>query len=68
MQDALIRRDTRPAAQVEADKLKADKLKPAARRMGYDVVVRGSRRRYGNRYYTDPPYGVFLEPLDPPAT
>jgi hypothetical protein len=63
MQDALIRRDTRPAAQVEADK-----LKPAARRMGYDVVVRGSRRRYGNRYYTDPPYGVFLEPLDPPAT
>jgi hypothetical protein len=31
--------------------------------MGYDVVVRGSQRRYGNRVYTDPPYGVFLEPL-----
>lgn len=60
MQDALIWRDTRPDAEAEADK-----LRPAARRMGYDVVVRGSRRRYGNHVYTDPPYGVFLEPLDP---
>jgi hypothetical protein len=56
--DAVLWRDTRADAYHEADK-----LRPAARRMGYDVVVRGSQRRYGNRVYTDPPYGVFLEPL-----
>ncbi|MDX3260778.1 hypothetical protein PV336_16275 [Streptomyces sp. MI02-2A] len=59
MSDALLWRDTKS----EADR-EADKLRPAARRRGFDVVVRGSRRRYGNRVYTDPPYGVFLEPIN----
>ncbi len=59
MQDALLWRDTK----AEAD-LEADKLRPAARRKGYDVVVRGRQRWYGSHVYTDPPYGVFLEPLN----
>jgi TolB-like protein len=58
LSDAVLWRDTKPEAEDEADKLRA-----AARRLGYQVVVRGSQRRYGTRVYTDPPYGVFLEPL-----
>jgi hypothetical protein len=58
--DALLWRGTRPDAQLEADK-----LKPSARRMGYNVVVRGTLRRHGNYTYEERPYGVFLEPRDP---
>uniref|UniRef100_A0AAU3I6E8 Resolvase/invertase-type recombinase catalytic domain-containing protein n=1 Tax=Streptomyces sp. NBC_01393 TaxID=2903851 RepID=A0AAU3I6E8_9ACTN len=57
--DAMLWRDTRP----EADK-EAEKLTPAAHRMGYQVVVRPTRRRHGNRVYSEPPYGLFLEPRD----
>lgn len=53
----MLWRGTRPAAQTEADK-----LTPAARRMGYDVVVHGTLRRYGTYTYEERPYGVFLEP------
>lgn len=59
--DPLIRRSTRAEAEAEAEKLKA-----AARRMGYGLEVHGQRRRYGNRWYTDPPYGVYLVPLRKP--
>jgi hypothetical protein len=58
--DALLWRGTRSDAQLEADK-----LKPSARRRGYDVVVRGTLRRHGNYTYEERPYGVFLEPRDP---
>lgn len=53
----MLWRGTRPEVEVEADK-----LTPAARRMGYDVVVRGTLRRYGTHTYEERPYGVFLEP------
>jgi hypothetical protein len=56
--DALLWRPTRPEAQLEADKLTA-----AARRMGYQVVVRPTRRRYGKQVLSEPPFGLFLEPL-----
>jgi hypothetical protein len=55
--DALMYRGTRPAADREATKLKA-----AAHRMGYEVVVRPTQRRYGTRVYSEPPFGLFLEP------
>ncbi|MFE9525156.1 hypothetical protein [Streptomyces sp. NPDC006631] len=57
LRDAMLWRGTRPAAQTEADK-----LAPAAHRMGYDVVVHGTIRRYGTYTYEERPYGVFLEP------
>jgi hypothetical protein len=58
--DALMWRGTRKAASDEAKKLKA-----AARRRGYDVVVRSTVRRLGPDYsFNGPPYGVFLEPRD----
>jgi hypothetical protein len=57
LRDALLCRGTRAAALDEAKKLTA-----AARRMGYDVVVHGTLRKYGNATYEERPYGVFLEP------
>jgi hypothetical protein len=56
--DAMLWRDTRPEANDEAAK-----LTPAARRMGYQIAVRPTLRRYGTRVYSEPPYGLFLEPL-----
>jgi hypothetical protein len=50
-------RGTRAAALDEAKKLTI-----TARRMGYDAVVHGTLRRYGNATYEERPYGVFLEP------
>jgi hypothetical protein len=58
LRDALMWRGTRAAALDEARKLKA-----AARRKGYDVVVRSTVRRVTPTYsFNGPPYGVFLEP------
>jgi hypothetical protein len=58
LRDALMWRTTRAAALAEAKKLKA-----SARRMGYDVVVRSTRRRLSPDYsFNGPPYGLFLEP------
>jgi soluble lytic murein transglycosylase-like protein len=57
--DALMWRGTRAAALTEAKKLTA-----SARRMGYDIVVRGTMRRYGNTTYEERPYGVFLSSRD----
>jgi hypothetical protein len=59
LHDALMWRGTREAALDEAKKLTA-----SARRMGYNIVVRGTRRRYGNATYEERPYGVFLDPRD----
>jgi hypothetical protein len=59
LSEAMLWRDTRPDADTEAKK-----LTPAARRMGYQVVVRPTKRRYGTRVYSEPPFGLFLEPLD----
>jgi hypothetical protein len=57
LRDALLWRGTRSDALDEARKLTA-----SARRMGYDVVVRGTLRRYGQATYEERPYGVFLDP------
>lgn len=59
LRDALLWRGTKPDAESEADKLRA-----AARRMGYDVVVRPTLRRYGKQVYREAPYGILLTPLD----
>jgi hypothetical protein len=59
LRDALMWRGTRAAALDEAKKLTAH-----ARRMGYDVVVRGTLRRYGTSTYEERPYGVFLSSRD----
>jgi hypothetical protein len=60
LRDALMWRGTRAAALDEARKLTT-----TARRMGYNAVVHGTLRRYGNATYEERPYGVFLEPRKP---
>jgi hypothetical protein len=57
LSDALLWRGTRRAADYEAAKLKA-----AARRQGYDIEVRPTRRRYGKYVYEEQPFGLFLVP------
>lgn len=57
LSEPILWRGTRKAAEHEADK-----HRPAARRMGYDVIVRGMLRRHGKQVYEERPYGIFLTP------
>jgi hypothetical protein len=57
LSDALLWRGTKADAVRESRKYVA-----TARRLGYDVVVHGTLRRYGTSIYEERPYGVFLQP------